>query len=80
MTIRLLAFGITKDIIGHNELELEVATHWTIGDLRQHLEQEYTKLANLSSLAIALNEVYAEDSFSLQSDDIVALIPPVSGG
>jgi molybdopterin converting factor small subunit len=34
----------------------------------------------MSSYAIAINESYATDDMLIQENDVVAIIPPVSGG
>jgi molybdopterin converting factor small subunit len=82
MKIRLLAFGITRDILGNREVELEIdLPHQPeVGDLRRALLQTYPKLEQLRSLGIAVNNVYSQDSDSLDPTEEIALIPPVSGG
>ena len=44
------------------------------------LKDKFPQLQNLNSYAIAVNEEYAEDALTLKNGDIVAIIPPVSGG
>ncbi|MFT5214356.1 MAG: molybdopterin converting factor small subunit, partial [Patiriisocius sp.] len=44
------------------------------------LKEKYPQLKNIESYAIAVNEVYAEDALFLKEGDVVAVIPPVSGG
>lgn len=76
---KIIAFGITKDILGGKETVIE-ADAGTVLELRQHLTQRYPQLRGLKSLLIAVNSNYAEDSESLDETDEIALIPPVSGG
>ena len=38
------------------------------------------QLKNMASYAIAVNESYAVNDLVLNENDIVAIIPPVSGG
>ena len=79
----ILLFGITKDIIRESTLNLTDFTSKnlkTVLDLKVYLKNEYPELEKLSSLAIAVNSVYAEDTLELKKTDEVALIPPVSGG
>ena len=80
MEIELLAFGITKDIIGERKTKLSVKEETTVKELRVLLHAKYPELIKLRSLAIACNETYALDDEVLPSMCIVALIPPVSGG
>jgi molybdopterin converting factor subunit 1 len=76
---RVKAFGITKEILNSREKIVEVRGQ-TVADLRVELLKNYPALAALRSLMIAVNNVYADDTTSLQEGDEIALIPPVSGG
>tara|TARA_B110000091_G_scaffold212175_1_gene258336 strand:- start:1163 stop:1405 length:243 start_codon:yes stop_codon:yes gene_type:complete len=80
MKIKLLLFGITRDLLNANELFFEVLENTNIGDLKKELGLKYPQVENISSYAIAVNESYANDNLMLQEKDIVAIIPPVSGG
>ncbi len=79
----ILLFGITKDIVGSSTLSLPVSStvkFETVGDLKAYLGNTYPRLNSLSSLAVAVNNSYAEDSVKIDNFDEIALIPPVSGG
>lgn len=78
--IRIMAFGITRDIFGRRELEIPLNDGYTVADLRSHLASAYPRVAGLKSLFIAVNNEYAADSVVLNEADEIALIPPVSGG
>lgn len=78
MTIELLRFGIVREIINVNSVELKEGSN--VGDLRKKLLDLYPDLSALRSLAIAVNEEYKTDAYSFCLGDEVALIPPVSGG
>jgi len=80
MTVKLLAFGIAKDIIGTNAMQLECSDDLTISDLRIMLEKDYGELGKLSSYMIAVNDEYAQPADTLHPGDEIAIIPPVSGG
>lgn len=80
MQIRLLAFGIARDILGQQEVRWETGHAATVAQLRQELYHKYPALNDLRTLAIAVNEEYAEESRPLREQDEVVLIPPVSGG
>ena len=77
--MEILTFGITREIVGASKLVVQ-EQFGSVGALRNHLLKKYPKLAKLNSLAIAVNETYAEDSDVLNGNEVVALIPPVSGG
>ncbi|MBK7335648.1 MAG: MoaD/ThiS family protein [Saprospirales bacterium] len=80
MKLTILAFGITRDILGTSELNLELPESARIEDLKAELARRFPAFANLSALAIAVNSQYAELDLELKELDEVALIPPVSGG
>jgi molybdopterin converting factor small subunit len=80
MQLRLLLFGITKDIIGESPYLFELSKGDSVGELIDQLIQEYPALINLNSLAIAVNGEYASKVTLIKPSDEVALIPPVSGG
>jgi len=82
----ILLFGVTKDIIGSPSLSIPSTSPSgrkmpkNVGELRAFLGNAYPELKNLSSLAIAVNNSYADDATEVNSYDEIALIPPVSGG
>ena len=80
MKIKTLFFGITTDLVGTSNLDLELFEASTVLDFKNLLKKNYSQLENLDSYAIAVNESYATDDLTLQKNDIVAVIPPVSGG
>ncbi|NLP57839.1 MoaD/ThiS family protein [Lutibacter sp. B1] len=80
MEIQVLFFGITADLVGKNSIILLVEKKTTIKQLKYDLTKEYSSLKNINDFAIAVNEDYAEDNLMLKKGDIVAIIPPVSGG
>jgi molybdopterin converting factor subunit 1 len=77
--VKVKAFGISRDIMGEREVELEMAGD-TVAHLRQALGKNYPSLMRLTSLLIAVNQQYAKDTTPLHERDEIALIPPVSGG
>lgn len=80
MNLKVLCFGITRDIIGQFEYTLSLPANASVADLKQHLSTHFPTFATLKSLRIALNEEYAEDTMALKENDEIVLIPPVSGG
>jgi molybdopterin converting factor subunit 1 len=80
MKIKLLCFGITRDILGQFEKEIELEPQATVRVLKDFLHENYPDFSKLKSLRIALNEEYAEDEQVLSPNDEIVLIPPVSGG
>lgn len=80
MKIKVLLFGIIKDIINQNSLEIELQESSSLLDFKLLLFKDYPKLQAHKNFAVAVNEVYEKDNYLLQLNDIIALIPPVSGG
>lgn len=80
MKVKIIAFGIAKDIVGNNNFELEIAGNTRLGELKNRLENMYPDFAALKSLKLAVNENYQDDDFELSENDEVVIIPPVSGG
>ena len=80
MNIKTLFFGITVDLVQNLELQISVDENCSIANFKLMLIEKYPQLENLNSYAIAVNEEYAEDDLTLKNGDIVAIIPPVSGG
>ena len=80
MKIITLFFGITADLIGKTELDIALEDSITVGAFKFILKEKYPQLKNINSYAIAVNEVYAKDSIILKEGDVIAIIPPVSGG
>ena len=80
MNIKILAFGIAKDIVGGREIDFSIAQASTVAQLKNTLLEKYPKFENLSTLAIAVNNEYAENDYLIQEKDEIVLIPPVSGG
>lgn len=80
MKIQILFFGITTDLTGEKSMDLEIATKTSVKNLKDVLVEKFSGLKNLHQFAIAVNEEYADDALILNENDVVAIIPPVSGG
>ncbi len=80
MKVKILAFGIAKDILGNREIQLALPENATVAALRAQLTAQYPELEKLNSLAVAINGAYAESEAKIGDSDEVVLIPPVSGG
>jgi molybdopterin converting factor small subunit len=80
MKIRIVAFGIAKDILQAKQTEVELISDNTISGLRQLLLQQHPEFSKLKSLSFAVGVNYQEDSYQLNENDEVVIIPPVSGG
>ncbi|GGE15418.1 MoaD/ThiS family protein [Sphingobacterium cellulitidis] len=80
MKIKLLGFGIVREIFGNQSIEIDVDEGLTVSGLRGVLETKYPKMMSLKSYMIALDEEYADENQEISNLHEIAVIPPVSGG
>lgn len=81
MRVRVLFFGMLKDLAGVSADSLELPEGATLSDLLDHYQTSLPRLKELlPSIALSLNREYAEPAELLHGGDEVALLPPVSGG
>jgi MoaE-MoaD fusion protein len=81
MQVRVLFFGMLKDLAGGGSEKIELPDGATVGDLLAHYRGKISRLRDYeNSLALAVNREYASRDTRLGPDDEVALLPPVSGG
>ncbi|MEZ4905131.1 MAG: MoaD/ThiS family protein [Spirosomataceae bacterium] len=80
MDLKIIAFGIAKEIIGQLEWPMELEEAGTVADLKGKLIEQFPDFQRLSSLRVAVNTEYVEDNTVLNPHDEIVLIPPVSGG
>jgi molybdopterin synthase catalytic subunit len=81
MRVRVLLFGVLKDIFQRSEDALELSAGATARDLLEHYQKLVPAKANFFySVAVAINRQYASPTESLRDGDEIALLPPVSGG
>ena len=80
MKIKLVAFGIARDILKDSNISFLFTDGKTIGDLKNALIKQYPEFEKLASLRFAVGEDYQEDDFELSEENEVVIIPPVSGG
>jgi molybdopterin synthase catalytic subunit/molybdopterin converting factor small subunit len=81
MRVRILFFGMLKDLAEKSGDSVELPEGGTVGDLLSKCAAQISRLKDaLPSLAVAVNQQYAGVETELKDDDEVALLPPVSGG
>jgi MoaE-MoaD fusion protein len=81
MRVRVLFFGMLKDLAGTTGELLELPDGAVVRDLLSHYLSQAPRMKEaLVSIAVAVNQQYAGAETVLRSDDEVALLPPVSGG
>jgi len=81
MQVRVLYFGVLKDIFHCDGDSISLPPGATVGSLLEHYRKLAPEQGRLwSALAVAVNQEYTRANQSLAHDDEVALLPPVSGG
>jgi molybdopterin converting factor small subunit len=80
MHLKLVAYGIAKDILKAKEMPWPMTGEYSIATLKKDLVISYPAFGSLTKLSFAVDEEYRDDSYSLKEGDEVVIIPPVSGG
>ena len=80
MTVLVLLFGISRDIVGSKSIQIDFEGEVRVKDLMNKMKENYPKFKELSSLLVAVNDEYSSDERILSGNEEIALIPPVSGG
>jgi molybdopterin synthase catalytic subunit len=81
MQVRVLFFGVLKDLAGRGSDSITLPDGATLGDVLAYYEARIPSLkALVSSIAMSVNQQYARAETRLAAGDEVALLPPVSGG
>jgi len=81
MRVRVLFFGVLKEVIPAQPGELDLPDGATVAALLDHYRRQAANDNALwSSLAVAVNREYVTAAHLLADGDEVALLPPVSGG
>jgi len=81
MRVRILFFGMLKDLAGRSSDSLELREGSLVRDVLDHYQAHVPRMRDsMASLAVAVNQQYAAAETPLRSNDEVALLPPVSGG
>ena len=81
MRVRVLYFGVLKELLGAEQEEANLTDGCAVADLIKSIEARGRIRQDLwSSIAVAVNQEYVSVSVLLREGDEVALLPPVSGG
>ena len=81
MKIKVLFFGLTRDLTGFSQEQIQLPEGESLEGLWRHYETRFPRLRELGpSLLAAVNEEVAARSCPLRDGDEVAFMPPVSGG
>ncbi|UOQ43449.1 molybdopterin converting factor subunit 1 [Halobacillus salinarum] len=75
---RILLFAGLRETAGVEEVNLEAAGK-TIAELRQHMLVRF-ELPAFKEAMVAINEEFMTEDTIIKEQDVIAFIPPVSGG
>jgi MoaE-MoaD fusion protein len=81
MRVRVLFFGVLKDLVGCAEESLEITSQSTLGNVFDGYAERFATLRDKrSSILFARNREFSKPDTVLCENDEVAFLPPVSGG
>lgn len=76
---KVLFFAHLRDAVGGEEFITLDATGKTVAELKVELSTKY-ELPQMDTVMTAINEEFATNDEIIQEGDVIAFIPPVSGG
>ncbi|AAT55666.1 molybdopterin converting factor subunit 1 [Bacillus anthracis] len=77
--ITILLFANLREEVGLDRLVISEKQEMTVQQLKGWLKANYC-LQSLDRVIVAVNEEFVTNEEMIQAGDIVAFIPPVSGG
>jgi len=81
MRVRVLFFGVLKEIVGSAEETIEIEPQSTLANVFEGYSERFETLRDKRpSILFARNSEFATPETVLADDDEVAFLPPVSGG
>ena len=79
--IRVLFFGVIRDVVGLREDSLELPDGEDLGSVFEHYVARFPRLREMAaSTVLVLNQQFSSPTAPVAEGDEVALLPPVSGG
>ncbi|HEX4594450.1 MAG TPA: molybdenum cofactor biosynthesis protein MoaE [Bryobacteraceae bacterium] len=79
--MKVLFFGMLRDIVGRAEEEIEVEAGSCLGCVFERYARQFPRLGELkSSIVLARNHQFSDRSVIIGDGDEIAFLPPVSGG
>ncbi|MFC7321201.1 molybdopterin converting factor subunit 1 [Halobacillus campisalis] len=75
---KILFFAALQEKAGKESIELDVSGK-SVKQVKEFVAQEYG-LAKINESMTAINEEFAASDDVIQENDVIAFIPPVSGG
>src|ERR1700682_6797128 len=81
MRVKVLFFGMLKDIVGRMEEQVDLAPGARLSTIFDHYAVQFPRLREMAgSIVMARNQEFSSLSTAVAEGDEVAFLPPVSGG
>ena len=81
MKVRVRVFAALREILGNEEVEVDLPDGTTVEGLWEQLAGDDDRLEPFTrSIQFAINHDFVDKTTVLSADDEVAFLPPVSGG
>ena len=81
MKVRVRVFAALREIVGKDDVEIELPDGTTVAGLWEQLVGDDPRLEPFSrSINFAVNHDFVDRETALRPDDEVGFLPPVSGG
>jgi len=81
MRVKVLFFGMLKDIVGRVEEQVDLAPDARLSTVFDHYAGQFPQLRDMAgSIVMARNQEFSGLSTAVAEGDEVAFLPPVSGG
>ncbi|HLJ47280.1 MAG TPA: molybdenum cofactor biosynthesis protein MoaE [Bryobacteraceae bacterium] len=81
MRVKVLFFGILRDIVGRSEEQIELDEGASLGSVFEHYAHKFPRMGGMAaSIVLACNQQFSDRSAPVVDGDEVAFLPPVSGG
>ncbi|GEL06773.1 molybdopterin converting factor subunit 1 [Salisediminibacterium halotolerans] len=77
--IKVLLFAELEEKAGQREIEYDME-EVSVKELRNKVQEDFPNITGMERAMAALNEEYAGEDTPVHKDDLLAFIPPVSGG
>jgi len=81
LKIKVLYFSSLKDRLKKSSEEIDINKPMSVKQFLKLLKEKHPEVSqSLDSVMVAVNEEYVDTNYTLKDGDVLAFIPPVSGG